>query len=113
MSQRRDWTRVWEGEYRSIRDQLLLERRAGAVPRRRIGQAEDRDIGPVQRVPARLRVLPLGVGELDELQIRPSLKPRPDLQPGGSRLAIDEDFCRHCLCPAGYRPGIYTIGARK
>ena len=33
----RDWRRVWEGEFVSVRDQLRDERRAGRSPRRGLG----------------------------------------------------------------------------
>ena len=65
------------------------------LARRRVGQAEDREIGGVQHLGAGARVLARRLGQAQELDVGAALQPRPDLQARGTDLAVDEDFCRH------------------
>ena len=70
-----------------------------AFLRRIVGQAQDRDIGRVEEVGARGRILaPLG-RDRDDLEVVAAGKPRPDLQAGRAVFAVDEDFRFHASRP--------------
>src|SRR3546814_6162145 len=55
------------------------------------------DVCSSDLVGARRRVLALGLAEADQANIVARLEPRPDLQPGGACLAVDEYPRRHGL----------------
>jgi hypothetical protein len=65
--------------------------------RRLVGKAQHDDIGGVEHVGAAGGVLALGLGQRQELELRTPLEPGPDLEPGGARLAVDEDSRAHRL----------------
>lgn len=52
---RRDWRRIWEGEYLSIRDQLRSDWSAGRPPRRGMKRWGDAEIDKYARAEASRR----------------------------------------------------------
>ena len=60
-----------------------------------IGQAQDREIGEIERVAARDGLLALLVRQADKLEFGAVRQPLGDLQPGGARGPVDEDRIRH------------------
>ena len=51
----KDWRRVWEAEFVSVRDQLRFERRDGRSPRRGLGRWSDERIDRYAREEANRR----------------------------------------------------------
>ncbi len=82
-------------------DRRVVDQRHG-FQGRRVGQAEDRHIGGVQRLAAAGGILALGLAEPQQFQIPPAGQPFGDLQAGGAGLPVDEH--RRRRCHAG-RPG--------
>ena len=73
-----------------------------ALPRRIVGQAEDRDVGGVEELGARGRVLAALGRNRDDLDVVAAASRAPDLQAGGAVFAVDEDFRFHASkVPAG------------
>ena len=74
---------------RRIADQRL------ALLRRLVRQAQDHDVGLVQRFFPRARILALLLAQRNEVEIVAALQPRPDLQPRRPRFAVDENLGGH------------------
>ena len=62
-----------------------------------VGQAKDRNIGAIERVPAGIYVFPPIIAEMGEYDIGAAPKPIQDLQAGGTGFAIDKNIRRHGL----------------
>src|SRR3546814_2255829 len=60
-----------------------------------VGQAEDDEIGVVQRLGAPRGVLALGVGQGDERELAASGEPLGDFEPRGSGCPVDENCLYH------------------
>jgi hypothetical protein len=67
----------------------------GGLARRLVGQAENRQIGPIEHLGPAVGVLPLRLRQAQELDVGPSGQPGADLQAGGAHIAVDENPCRH------------------
>ena len=63
-----------------------------------IGQAENGDVGFVQRVAPRRRVLARLAGQMNQVQFGAGFQPLADLQPGGPLFAVDEYGVCHVRC---------------
>ena len=61
-----------------------------------VWQAEDDEIGIVDRLPACLGILATIIGQGQDRQVGTPRQPVGDLQPGRARAAIDENRLRHC-----------------
>ncbi len=61
------------------------------LPRGIVGQAQDHDIGVVERLGARARVLAPGLVKRDHAKACPSGQPLRDLEPRRARRAVDEN----------------------
>ena len=62
-----------------------------------VGQAQDDDIGGVQRIAARAGVPPLLFRHGDQRQFGTPRQPVGDFDPGGAVTAVDEDVDAHAL----------------
>ena len=60
-----------------------------------IGQAQDHDIGIVQRLGTRLRVLATMIIEQDQRKFAAARQTRGNFQPGGPGCSVDEDGAGH------------------
>jgi hypothetical protein len=65
------------------------------LARRVVGQAEDGEVGLVERLAPRGGVLAPGFVERDELKFAAAGEPVADFEPGGARGAVDEHGLRH------------------
>ena len=61
-----------------------------------VGQAEEGDIGRVERLGTSNRVFAQLIGHAEQLDVGSAREPVVDAQTGGARLAVDEDL-RHVL----------------
>ena len=90
---------------RGARSPICVEQRGGLL-RRGVGQAEDRQIDLCQQLALGLDILARLRGQAQQLDAGESRELLPDLQPGRSGFAVDEDFDGHVsLCAASRTKG--------
>ena len=75
----------------------------GGLARRLVGKAQDRDIDRRQDFGLRARILAVFRRNRNEFDVRRAQKLFADFEACRSRLAVDEDFCHHTLCPKRIR----------
>ena len=75
-----------------------FHRLAGGI----VGQAEDRDIGFVERFTPGLGILALRIAKPDEGELAAPFEPLGDFEAGGARGTVDED--RVCHWPGASMP---------
>jgi hypothetical protein len=68
---------------------------SGGLPRRLVGQAENRQVGPIEHPGPPRGVFPLVFRQAQELHIAAPGQPRADLQASGAHITVDENFCDH------------------
>ena len=88
---------------------LVARDQADRLARRIVGQAEDHDVGLIEVPATHLRILARGLGNLDEGHVLARRQSIADLEPGRTRLPVDE-YVRHCFepCPARLAAGERT-----
>ena len=77
---------------------VVARNEADRLARGIVGQAQDHDVGLVEKPAPLLRVLARGLRYLHQRHVLPRREPLPNLEPGRARLPVDEHV-RHCLDP--------------
>ena len=81
-----------------------------AFPRRLVGQAEDGDVGGVERLLAGGQLLAALRGQRNQREVGPGAEAFPDFNAGGAGFAVDEDFRGHRSNPLAARGGLHPNG---